>query len=76
MKLCKNCKFFFEDPKIVGNHTAICQHFESQKYDDPVYGNHSKRSCETMRSTNDLCGMSGVLWIAAADFTPMEYPQL
>ena len=76
MRLCKDCKFFFEDTSIVGNYTAVCQHPQSERYDDPVYGNHTKHSCRTMRDNKMPCGMTGKLWLAAADFTPTEYPLL
>lgn len=71
MRLCKDCKFFFEDTKIVGNYTAVCQHPESQNYDDPVYGNHTRKSCRTMRQ--GICGLDAKLWLAAADFVTTNY---
>ena len=77
MKLCKDCKFFSEDVTFdLKNQNPTCNHPESQNYDDPVYGNHTKKSCHLMRSNNELCGMSGVLWIASAAFTPTEYSLL
>ena len=72
MKLCKDCKFFFEDKQIVGNYTAVCQHPQSERYDDPVYGNHTKHSCRTMRHSKGHCGVTGKLWIASASFVPNE----
>ena len=76
MKLCKDCKFFLEDTSIVGNYTAVCQHPQSARYDDPVYGNHTKHSCRIMRDNKMPCGMTGKLWVASAAFTPTEYPTL
>ena len=76
MKLCKDCKYFLEDTSIVGNYTAVCQHPQSARYDDPVYGNHTKHSCRIMRDNKMPCGMTGKLWVASATFTPTEYPTL
>lgn len=77
MKLCKDCKYFAE----ASNKEAFCLHSESLNYDDPVYGDHSQKTCREMRlgnynesgSNNGKCGKIGKLWIAAADFTPMEF---
>ena len=71
MRLCKDCKFFFEDTKIVGNYTAVCVHPESENYDDPVYGNHTRKSCRTMR--HGACGITGKFWLAKAAFVNEEY---
>lgn len=76
MRLCKDCKFFFDNIQVTGNRNAICHHPQSERYDDPVYGNHTKKSCRVMRQVDELCGISGKLWIASAAFTPEEYPTL
>lgn len=72
MKLCKDCKFFAE----ASNKEAFCLHSESVIYDDPVYGEHSKRTCREMRlgipERAALCGLTGKLWIASAAFVPNE----
>ena len=72
MKLCKDCKFFAE----ASNKEAFCLHSESVIYDDPVYGEHSKRTCSEMRlgipERTALCGLTGKLWIASAAFVPNE----
>ena len=45
MKLCKDCKHFTE----ASDKEAFCLHEEAVKFDDPIYGNHSKRTCLDMR---------------------------
>ena len=72
MKLCKDCKFFAE----ASNKEAFCLHSEAVMYDDPIYGEHSKRTCREMRlgipERAALCGRTGKLWIASAAFVPNE----
>ena len=76
MKLCKDCKYFTE----ASNREAFCLHSESVIYDDPVYGEHSKRTCREMRlgipERAALCGRTGKLWVASATFTKQEYATL
>lgn len=81
MNLCKDCKYFSNDEERV---EPLCLHDIAQKYDDPVWGNHTRRSCKSMRNDNgtfsnpprnNYCGPFGKLWIAAADFTPMKYKE-
>lgn len=69
MKLCKNCKYFAE----ASDKEAFCLHGQAVKYDDPVYGEHSKRTCLEMRlGDNPTCGRFGKLWTAKPGFIPME----
>lgn len=75
MKLCKDCKFFFRDTKLAGN-IVFCHHPQSAKNDDLIYGNHTYHSCRTMRHEKGPCGTTGLLWLAAAEFTPKKYPSL
>ena len=70
MKLCKDCKYFV-NPGV--EQTPICSRSEAQIKDDPVWGNHSKRTCLEMRNNAHYCGALARYWIAAADFTPVEY---
>ena len=76
MKLCKDCKFFAE----ASDKEAFCLHPEAVMYDDPVYGEHSKRTCRDMRLGNPdraaPCGRYAKLWIASAEFTKQEYATL
>jgi len=70
MKLCKDCKYFSAHP----SGEPICMHNQAQTNDDPIWGNHSRRTCKEMRSNRmEFCGKLGTLWIASANFTPMEY---
>lgn len=64
MRLCKDCRFFQE----ASDKEAFCLHSEAVKYDDPIYGNHSKRTCQEMRSTNSLCSRVGKFWTAKPGF--------
>lgn len=75
MNLCKDCKYFFKPTNFAGN-IVYCHHPKSSKNDDPIYGDHSYCSCTTMRHEKGLCGKDGKLWIAAAEFTPKEYPSI
>lgn len=69
MKLCKNCKYFAE----ASDKEAFCLHGQAVKYDDPVYGEHSKRTCLEMRlGDNPTCGRFGKLWTTKPGFIPME----
>ncbi len=69
MKLCKDCKYFSAHP----SGEPICMHNQAQTNDDPIWGNHSKRTCKEMRHNGSYCSITGMLWVAAAHFTPMEY---
>jgi len=68
MKLCKDCKYFQE----ASEQGAFCLHPQALKFDDPVYGNHSKRTCRAMRlggpDRNGLCGRYGKLWVTKPGF--------
>lgn len=78
MKLCKDCRYFshrFEDERDT---EPFCFHSMAKTNDDPIWGNHSRRTCKVMRNAlNDgiLCGKMGNLWIAAADFTPTDFKE-
>ena len=75
MKLCKDCKYFSDHGP---DGEPICMHNQAQTNDDPIWGNHSRRTCKVMRNAlNDgiLCGKFGNLWIAAAEFTPTDYKE-
>jgi hypothetical protein len=64
MKLCKDCKYFEE----ASEQEAFCLHPQAVKYDDPVYGNHSKRTCRMMRMTGEDCSPTGKLWTPKPGF--------
>lgn len=66
MKLCKDCKYFEEAPE----QEAFCLHPRAIKYDDLVYGNHSKKTCRMMRTTGEDCSSIGKLWISKPGFVP------
>jgi hypothetical protein len=70
MKLCKDCKYFTE----ASNKEAFCLHSESVMYDDPIYGEHSRRTCRDMRlggpDRTAPCGRYGKLFVAVAGFVP------
>lgn len=76
MKLCKDCKHFTE----ASDKEAFCLHEEAVKFDDPIYGNHSKRTCLDMRlggpDRTALCGKLGKLWTAKPDFSVGSYNPL
>ena len=72
MKLCKDCKYFSDHGP---NGEPICMHSQAQTNDDPIWGNHSRRTCKEMRNNRHFCGKLGTLWIAAADFTPTDYKE-
>ena len=44
MKLCKDCKYFEE----ASDKEAFCLHPQALKYDDPIYGEHSRETCRSM----------------------------
>jgi hypothetical protein len=68
MLLCKDCKYFIQKHPTIPN-GPCCTHAESLKYDDPIFGNHTVRTCYDMRKEKDgKCGMTGKLWIPAAEF--------
>jgi hypothetical protein len=75
MKLCKDCKFFEE----ASSKEAFCLHPQALKYDDPIYGEHSRETCRSMRmgglDRNLSCGRFGKLWVAKPGFSPVEYNQ-
>ncbi len=79
MKLCKDCKYFSKPLQINIGDEPYCLHEKAELRDDPVWGNHSRQTCKTMRDRgatkgdSSLCGPLGKLWIAAANFTPTEY---
>jgi len=66
MKLCKDCKYFEE----ASEQEAFCLHPQAVKYDDPVYGNHSKRTCRAMRMIDEGCSLTGKLWTSKPGFVP------
>jgi hypothetical protein len=66
MKLCKDCKYFEE----ASDKEAFCLHPQALKFDDPVYGNHSKRTCRAMRMIGEECGPIGKLWVTKPGFVP------
>ena len=76
MNLCKDCKYFSHPLDTFGKTEPYCLHESAQTYDDPVWGNHSKQTCKTMRNDGTLCGVMGTRWIAAAEFTPVKYKEL
>jgi hypothetical protein len=67
LKLCKNCKNFLEGSK----EDPVCTHASASKFDDLVYGNHSKRTCSEMRQNKTLCGTFGKLYAAKPGFIPL-----
>lgn len=75
MKLCKDCKYFAE----ASDKEAFCLHEQAVKYDDPVYGNHSKRTCIDMRlggpDRTALCGKVGKLWTAKPGFSLTNFEE-
>jgi hypothetical protein len=70
MKLCKDCKFFEE----ASDKEAFCLHPQALKYDDPIYGEHSRETCRSMRlggpDRNGSCGRYGKLWVTKPGFVP------
>jgi len=72
MKLCKDCKYFTE----ASNKEAFCLHPQALKFDDPIYGEHSRETCRSMRmggpDRNLSCGRYGKLWTAKPGFTTTE----
>jgi len=73
MKLCKNCKYFAE----ASDKEAFCLHDQAVKYDDPIYGEHSKKTCLEMRlGDNPTCGRFGKLWTAKPGFSIESYNQI
>lgn len=70
MKLCKDCKHFSE-----ASNEAFCSHPQAAKYDDPVYGNHSKKTCRDMRKIGADCSQTGKLWAAKLGFMLTEHNQ-
>ena len=66
MKLCKDCKYFEE----ASDKEAFCLHLQALKFDDPVYGNYSKRTCRAMRMIGEECGPIGKLWVSKPGFVP------
>jgi hypothetical protein len=69
LKLCKDCKHFSEGPEA----DPICTHPHASKFDDLVYGNHSKRTCVEMRQNKTLCGTFGKLYAAKPGFIPLVF---
>ena len=76
MKLCKDCKHFTE----ASDKEAFCLHEEAVQFDDPIQGNHSKRTCLDMRlggpDRTALCGKLGKLWTAKPGFSVGSYNPL
>ena len=67
MKLCKDCKYFQE----ASDKEAFCLHPYAVKYDDPIYGEHTKMTCREMRlgeNAKTLCGKLGKLWMSKPGF--------
>ena len=68
MKLCKDCKFFQE----ASDKEAFCLHPQALKYDDPIYGEHSRETCRSMRMGGLdpilSCGRYGKLWVTKPGF--------
>ena len=75
MKLCKDCKYFQE----ASDKEAFCLHPQALKYDDPIYGEHSRETCRSMRlggpDRNALCGRFGKMWVSKPGFVVREYDQ-
>jgi len=71
MKLCKDCKYF----EKASEQEAFCLHPQAAKYDDPVYGNHSKRTCLSMRMMSEDCSRTGKLWAAKSGFMLTEHDE-
>ena len=72
MRLCKDCKFFEE----ASDKEAFCSHPQAMKYDDPVYGNHSKRTCQEMRMIGEECSRTGKLWLPKPGFMLIEHESM
>lgn len=68
IKLCKDCKNFLEGPDA----DPVCTHSHSTKFDDLIYGNHSRRTCSEMRQDKKQCGTFGKFYAAKPGFIPME----
>ena len=65
MKLCKDCKFFQE----ASDKEAFCLHPQAINYDDPIYGEHSRKTCREMRlGTGAECTKFGKLWVSKPGF--------
>ena len=75
MKLCKDCKFFQE----ASDKEAFCLHPQAINYDDPIYGEHSRKTCRDMRlggpDRTALCGRYGKLWTSKPGFVAEGYDQ-
>lgn len=66
MRLCKDCRYFQE----ASDKEAFCSHEAAIMFDDPVYGEHSKKTCHEMRLHNNAnCGRLGRLWTAKPEFS-------
>jgi hypothetical protein len=73
MRLCKDCKYFQE----ASDKEAFCSHEQAIKYDDPIYGNHSKKTCSEMRMPdNASCGRLGRLWTVKPGFMLTEHENM
>ena len=73
MKLCKDCKHFTE----ASDKEAFCLHGEAVKCDDPIYGEHTKKTCHEMRlGEKAACGRFGKLWTAKPGFSAESYNPL
>jgi len=59
MKLCKDCKHFQHSDDT---QEPLCGHPGAVSFDDPVWGNHSRKSCHEMRINRHLCGRFGTLF--------------
>jgi hypothetical protein len=76
MKLCKDCKHFAE----ASDKEAFCLHEQAVKFDDPIYGLHTKRTCHEMRIGNPhgpdaICGRFGKLWVAKPGFSVTNFQE-
>jgi hypothetical protein len=72
MKLCKDCKHFAE----ASDKEAFCLHEQAVKFDDPIYGLHTKRTCREMRlGENARCGRFGKLWVAKPGFSVTNFQE-
>jgi len=74
MRLCKDCKYFTTTGTLLP--TPLCGHEKALKYDDPIFGDHQKKTCKEMRENNDYCGITGKLWISSALFTKQEHSSI
>jgi len=73
MKLCIECKYFSE----ASDKEAFCLHSQAVRFDDPVYGKHSKRTCSDMRlGDNPTCGRFGKLWTAKPEFSITNFEEI